>query len=780
MTFYQEIVNFEICDKLSQLTLTQFTELFNKSTTKRHNEYNISSEYSKLKNYCSSYLKNYKQNIPYNVEYGYPKNKTIGRLQSKTPSLQRLYNGFRGVLQNDITYDLDMKNCHPNILLGLCKENNIKHTVLYNYIQNREAFLQEIANDLNINRSEAKSLILKSLNKVPLTTQHNNKKIKSKLFIEFDKETSEITQQIYNIIKNDDEYKKYDISPEWNYQGKLVNLLLCEKENEYLQMAINYLNEKNIKISTLMFDGLMVYKNDNYDINNVIDDLNNIFKNINIEWDIKKHNIELEEDILNMEINNIKSFQGNDIIEIGDYLLNDILKDKLYLSDGSYYFLRDDKIIQNHINNIKEIERELYKIIIRQDLYMKYTVKKNEDGEDEPVYMKVSNNTTKINELIKHCLNCCPVDNNFIDNIWRYTQFKIFFNNGYYDFEKNKFIYGKFNKTFIKIDRDYIQTNNENIRKQIYNKVLNPVFSIDDEEKDKTQKELLNYFLYSLSHIIAGDVERKRFIVFQGLRNSGKGVISSLIENCFGKYIKTTNSGNFEFKKNINDEAKALSWVLDFQFSRLAITQEINLSDNNKINGNAIKKFTGGMDSMQVRKNFKDEVEIKIQSGLMICCNDMPEIQPTDTYEFMDEFQMKSKFIDDDYDGIKLNGFKYYKKDNFIKSKFLNNDDVINEFINIILESYNKEYKYPKEIKIENDNNNDDNDYEKLFNLFDFNCPDGRITNKELMAIVKNNNIPFTIKKAKMLLKTKGCEEYKNNNIRGLKNLQIKTLDDEE
>ena len=46
----------------------------------------------------------------------------------------------------------------------------------------------------------------------------------------------------------------------------------------------------------------------------------------------------------------------------------------------------------------------------------------------------------------------------------------------------------------------------------------------------------------------------------------------------------------------IIDGAKANSWIMDYQFSRLAITQEISINPEKQqyIDGNAIKKFCSG------------------------------------------------------------------------------------------------------------------------------------------------------------------------------------------
>ena len=102
-----ESVNLDVATMCSKLTLPQFQTLFNESTTKRHDDYNCMSEYTKLINYCNSVLKS---NNLHKVDYGFAHGSDIGRLQSKESSIQRLYNGFRGVLCNKKMVDFDMEN----------------------------------------------------------------------------------------------------------------------------------------------------------------------------------------------------------------------------------------------------------------------------------------------------------------------------------------------------------------------------------------------------------------------------------------------------------------------------------------------------------------------------------------------------------------------------------------------------------------------------------------------------------------------------------------------
>ena len=92
---FTERINFDVCKKLKNLTISQFTELFDNSTTKKREDYDIKREYTRLKDLCNAF---YNSNNNYKVSYGFVENKDFGRLQAKNASLQRLFNGFRGIL----------------------------------------------------------------------------------------------------------------------------------------------------------------------------------------------------------------------------------------------------------------------------------------------------------------------------------------------------------------------------------------------------------------------------------------------------------------------------------------------------------------------------------------------------------------------------------------------------------------------------------------------------------------------------------------------------------
>ena len=56
----------------------------------------------------------------------------------------------------------------------------------------------------------------------------------------------------------------------FNLEGSMINHMLCKLENKALMAAFDYLNGKGIEVAALVFNGLMIYKNDVTDIAGIL------------------------------------------------------------------------------------------------------------------------------------------------------------------------------------------------------------------------------------------------------------------------------------------------------------------------------------------------------------------------------------------------------------------------------------------------------------------------------------------------------------------------------
>jgi hypothetical protein len=754
---YTEEINLQRLKKLYSLNIDQFISLFSDYSATEFKDEKMKEKSVLDKRNKITALFNYfkKNNNKITTTYKFGTNLKSGRRFADNPSLQFLSNDIRGLLVENIYNDYDMINAQPTLLLYLAKKNNLVCDELEYYIINREKCLNDFSRDCNCNRSIAKNYFIRCItseynvdkiqetyikeddyeaSRTPNTIQ-KTKKIKNDFFIRFDKEIKTIQKQFYNnIFKH--RIKDFPKKPN-NKMGSFISYLLSELENEVLSLALKNLQDTN---SVLIFDGF--YSKKIIDIQT----LNNITDKYGIKWARKDLDLSLVNKLDEIEPIEKVNIIGYDHNDISQQLLNGCLKNILVYCEDTTYFKYDLK----YVSSEKSIGKYLFEFIAKSCIYR---------INDNFKVIAVHKHNNEINNLIEFIIKTSKTDNLFRERVWNNTRNKIYFQDGYYDFRLNKFIKNdKERLTFCYTNRQYNPKRNKIVEQEIYERILNPMFSItiDDKHNDRAIREQLrDNFLYRVSRMIGGYIEDKSWITLDGSRNSGKGVICDLLGEAFGDdYIKTTNGENFSFKNTNNDEAKANSFLCNFEFSKIVFTQEIRIDKD--LDGNKLKKFASGGDKFEARTNFKDERNFRIQCGLIMCCNDLPNIKPTDAQETLQQYTLKSKFITND-EKQKFSNIHYFQRDNSIKTDFIKRVDVQDEFINMI---FNAKYvEYPQSLKDEI-NNDEDNDEEKLLNLFEITKnKDDKITNEKLKIIIQRHQIQFKFAKCKKLLLGSGCTE---------------------
>ena len=177
--------------------------------------------------------------------------KTMGRLFAQSASLQNLPREFRGAIGGNY-HDLDMENAHPTILLQYCKKNDIKCDALEHYVNHR--------NDIITNLMDAYSLSKSDVKKLFLTVMNGGKRegITDAFFMKFQSEC----QRIHTFIASLNPKLLKDVSKrkDFNINGSLTNIILCNLENEILMYSVQYLMNEGYNVDVLVFDGCMVRK----------------------------------------------------------------------------------------------------------------------------------------------------------------------------------------------------------------------------------------------------------------------------------------------------------------------------------------------------------------------------------------------------------------------------------------------------------------------------------------------------------------------------------------
>jgi hypothetical protein len=198
----------------------------------------------------------------------------------------------------------------------------------------------------------------------------------------------------------------------------------------------------------------------------------------------------------------------------------------------------------------------------------------------------------------------------------------------------------------MKINRnykDYFNSPDLTVINDIKEKIFDTLYG------DKTNKAL-----QFLSRALAGHHEDKRWSTYLGNRNCGKGVEYDLLCEGFENYVSTFELGNMLYcRKTAGTEnvdcSKKLYWLMDLEFVRLAVSQEVPDSNSGlQVNSKILKKITGGGDEIVARRNYdRQDTHFKIDTSFYIKGNNTLVCDNVDCDETRLEFcsvvQFKSK-----------------------------------------------------------------------------------------------------------------------------------------
>ena len=238
---------------------------------------------------------NGKLEVPYAQKYynGKPYGRYYPQNLGKPCTYQ--WAAVRTALYSDNESDIDIVNCHPQILHQICKQNKIKAPQLAAYIDDRDSYLDRIQvtdDDVELyNQTNHSNWTLKDMKKfviissiygagLPAIKKHLCLK-KSPFTRNSDAFRAEI-KRISNEIVKLDKYQTLvrDITEEKKKQkskyhaGTFLSFILQEEERAYVDLAIKMFHEKDIEVTAYIYDGFQVRCTDTDRINSILKDLN--------------------------------------------------------------------------------------------------------------------------------------------------------------------------------------------------------------------------------------------------------------------------------------------------------------------------------------------------------------------------------------------------------------------------------------------------------------------------------------------------------------------------
>lgn len=594
----------------------------------------------------------------------------IGRLYVKNNiGLQSFPRDIRNSLIEKFYWDIDMENCHYNLMVKMASDWNIPVENIKYYCEHRNECLKEVSPDRDI----AKVAFLKvayggliKLHDPEFKDEYGEPTGDLSRLKRIEKETNMLFDECYNRKK--DEYKKLLV----NKTNKKITCfaLYCQTEERKCLLHLDeFFTINNRQVDILIHDGLEVRK-----LNNEKFFPEELLRGG--EEYIKKmtgYNVKLV----------CKSFDKIYKPSIREKnAIRDALACKLFVklignsicmeNDVIYYFCEKTGLWSNKEKNFlyycEKFDKELtFQTDTGKDIY----------------YGSNYKNAITMRKYLDHNLE----NSNFISNNVESSIGKLLFKNGYYDFVKGKF-YNTFDKNIVflsKINRDFQMVSDEivdEIEEMLFKK---PFENIDKRCCKDSFCKSGEYLKKSLCMAIFGDYKRKMCYFGNGKTNSGKGLLSQAFQLSFEEYTDEFNSNNLSYSNSnySTDEAKKLAWLKDFVGKRLVFSNEIRM-DGKGFDGNLLKSIVSGGDGLKIRGNFEDQSHFVNRATLFILSNDMPEITPSDDALVLrcKCFKYNVSFVKDPVENFQR------KADPNIKEKFLQ-DKYKNGLIQLMIRTYN-------------------------------------------------------------------------------------------
>ena len=266
LTFVEK-VNVTRCRQILKLDKDEFTSQFwdkneiNQDGKKSDFKYYL----IQVKKYCMLMIEN-EGVLKQKYKYGASSNNK-GRIYVIGFGIQSLQHRLRNFLIEGIYKDIDIVNCHPNIIYDLCVANKISCSILKNYVQNRSAVLSDeditkfdiliaINTDVNKNKNDYISMFHREITKIK-------------------KEINDLHKDLFQTTNS-----------EKNKKSSYFNRVISMYENIILQNAMKQHIEY---VGVPMFDGFLIDVNHKFNIS----DLNQ--KSIKFIEKPVVNNIELDE-----------------------------------------------------------------------------------------------------------------------------------------------------------------------------------------------------------------------------------------------------------------------------------------------------------------------------------------------------------------------------------------------------------------------------------------------------------------------------------------------------
>lgn len=627
------------------------------------------------------------------IYYHYKSGK-IGRQYVYGYGLQNMKREIRQTIAGEYYEDIDMVNSEPTLLLGYCKKAKYGNEGIKYYCENREKCLKELMRNSKCNREEAKRAVIKIIN-----GGNPYPESRCEWFDKFKKDVKEV----HKSISENPAYKKRlsEISEEKGYNeiGTLISEIFQEIENECLCKCIEYvgkMNKKALSKIVLIFDGFMISREEHIDERWLKELSEYVTKETGYEVKYIKKEMNDTIDTTNMKQKDDSKFEIRQLKAKNDEEAGEIVANTL---EGQCYCCRGNIWIRTRKDRIYVCDEETIDIeLIGRCMAMNI---KKENGNKLVEYSANIKSARSIAQSAKIRIKTDKryVDDKFVDRMIKYTKDKIFYKNGYIMMtdgghkvviERDEEDYEIITPVRICMDVPEMEYITDEIRDNLYKRVLMPIFG---------KRELMKNYLQHVARAITGHIEDKDWLIMQGMRNCGKGVLTLLNKYTFDVYANETGANNFIMERQHTvEDPKKYAWLGQNMWTRILTTSEIKCDNNDrtiKVDGNLIKgKLTSGGDTVEVRDLYQRAIKITPQCRLFMMCNDIPPFAPPDALQTVTKITFPSQFVEKNvYDNMKKEGTLNVntKLADLSVKNYVMRKDVCDCYLSLVINAYTKE-----------------------------------------------------------------------------------------
>lgn len=693
--------------------------------------------------------------------------------------------------------DLDMIKGHPSMLLSVAKNNNIPLPAFEYYLQNFDNIVIELSQFYStkehlLSRDNIKDIFNMIIYGGGLSTwvtkmNKDGIELKTKKYHKIVQDFQNECRLLMDIVyKNNQALAKRvqgKCENEYELKARVMSYFCGTLENEILYVAYKFLIKCNAitpkKEISLEYDGLCFKRPEYMNLDEIISSLNqHITKKLNIDINFKFKSydpVHVNQKIIKlrkeMKIEKVETFNERIAVE-SDKQASDILyerlKDDLIYCESQLFYKNKNVWICG-----KKVDDYILNFIFNSNI-----VKADDKGKETP-FCENLKSAKNIREAIYSKINTRDDAVNIYEKFHSTTKGRIAFKDGVLDFIKNKFY--EWNDidfeyyTVNIIDRnfaEYYSNPNEVDISYIQTQIIDNLFGGD-------ATTALQFFARG----IAGHTEDKHLARYIGNRDCGKGVFYDLMKSAFDNYVGVFEASNLLYERNNDGEkSKKMYWMLDLQFMRIAISQEMPQivagEKQKKIDGVLLKKICSGGDTIKARRNYDIvDTNFKVQCRPIMMCNDSLEVQPRDAlekcFDFHSAFSFKSqsaidKMRVDGVSEIEISSYKIAEPD--IKPK-CQTEAFGNAMVVLLLRNY-----INHEVTMNTNYIDDSAVSVKSVILKDFEITkygNDRVTNTFMNEWFKNHlQLGISKKKFVIELLSFGIKTYKNTGVRGYEGIK--------